>query len=86
MPYEKDRPKTKRVIFRINKNGYDFLKLMSEITGFDISELLRKIVLLYYMDYFMNEKPYMSLSERYEVTKKRFLELFTDDFLKGVAK
>jgi hypothetical protein len=84
MTYNKDKPKTKKVSFRVNQSAYDFLKEMSEIIGIEISELMRKIVLLYFMEYFMNEKPTMTLSERYEFVKKKFLTVFTDDFLNKI--
>lgn len=82
MRYEKDNPKNKMIAFRIDMNGYQFLKEMSDLTKIEISDLLRKIIFVYFMEYFMN--PHVNLTDRYKQAKKKFLETFTDEYLESM--
>jgi len=62
--------KTKKIIFRVNEKLYDFIDSLSKELGIEKSELMRKIVLYFFMAYFTGK-----LTKTFNELKKEFMNL-----------
>ena len=60
--------KTKKIIFRVNEKLFDFINDISKEMGIERSELIRRIILHYFMAYFTGK-----FNNSYEELKKEFL-------------
>ena len=78
------KQKTKKIIFRCEKNLYDFLKEFASMHGLTMSEVIRNILIYFSMAFFAGEirTPYNEIKKKFLKRKVRISS--PEEFLKMI--